>query len=226
MKLDQWMTDFYNQSWYRITEPVSGPLYHPGLYEWRIAPANHEHLREAHSKGFELVETMVEFVTKVSPVEKEYTGIRLARPEDIQAIYDITYERYILNKKFYTRFKNPNYFTLTDAYRYYKLTISNYFNNPDCYTSVVEINGKVVGYYMLLDTKEDNLFRGIMTGILPEAIGKGYHIKMQHFLFNIIGKDIYTLNKTQLNNFNTINNHIKEKRVLKNIEHIFYKKVD
>lgn len=226
MILNPWMTNFYGCNWYTVNKPISGPIYYPGLYEWRISPTNHEYIREAYNKNFELVETMVEFITKVSPLNKDYPNIRLATNDDLKTIQNITYKRYILNDKFYTRFKNPNYFTLSSAYRYYRLTIENYFSNPDCYTCVVEIDKKIVGYYMLLDTKNNNLFRGIMTGILPEALGKGYHISMQHFLFNVIGKDIYTLNKTQLNNFNTINNHIKEKRVLKNIEHIFYKKVN
>lgn len=226
MKLDQWMTNFYNKNWYIIDKPVGGPLYYPGLYEWRISPTNYDYIREAYEKNFELVETMVEFTTKVTPLNQFYPNIRLATNDDLQHIQNITYDRYSLNNKFYTRFKNPNYFTPYEASRYYELTINNYFNNPNCYTCVLEIDQKVLGYYMLLDTNKDNIFKGIMTGILPSATGKGYHIKMQHFLFNTINKDIYTLNKTQLNNFNTINNHIKEGRILKHIEHIFYKKVD
>ena len=226
MEVNKWMSNFYQHYWYEIRSSNNIELNQEGLYEWRISPTDFNSLGRASELGFELVETMVEFLSPVSVRNAEYPNIRMAQEKDLTTILKITYQTYILNKRFYSRFKNPNYFTEEQASKYYELSVINYFNNPLCLTAVVVNKEKdVIGYYMLLDTGSDNIYRGIMTGVLPEGIGKGLHVKMQRYLFTKVRDRSLILNKTQLNNLNTINNHIKERRLLKKIEHIYYKKV-
>jgi hypothetical protein len=224
MELNSWMSNFYGEKWYTLTKNPGSVLYYPGLYEWKIDSQNTKDYFYAQNNGFELVETQVGFKTLI----KEWgdtTYTRIASIQDLDAILKITQICFLNNPNFISRFTNPNYFASHHLEKYYNLSITNYFNNPNCITSVSEINNKIVGYYMIIK-ENDSEYRGIMTGVLPEGRGKGLHIKMQNKCFENIGKPFYTLNKTQLTNLNTLNNHIKEKRVLTDITHIFYKKVD
>lgn len=224
MELNNWMSNFYGEKWYNITKNPNSILYYPGLYEWRIDSQNTEDYFYAQNNGFELVETQMGFKTLITnPGDTSET--RLSNPSDLNSILNITKTCFVDNPKFISRFTNPNYFVTHHLEKYYNLSITNYFNNPNCITSVAEINDEVVGYYMIL-AENDNTYRGIMTGVLPKGRGRGLHIKMQNKCFESIKTPFYTINKTQLTNLNTLNNHIKEQRVLTDITYIFYKKVN
>ena len=125
---------------------------------------------------------------------------------------------------FRTRLNNLNYFDPTDCTRYYNSAIVNYINELTVKTCVAELEGEIVGYYMLKQI-EGNIYKGLMTGVLPKARGAFLQYKMQQFLINHIGHPITLINTTQLSNMAVIKNHIRSKRNLSKIEHIFYKKV-
>ena len=115
---------------------------------------DHDKFSEAQRSGFELVETQVGFKTKiekVNSIDTDYRYVRMAKDSDVKAILDITTKCFLDNPKFISRFKNKNFFTKDHFIKYYNLSITNYFNEKNSYTSVVEKEGKVIGYYMIID---------------------------------------------------------------------------
>lgn len=224
MELNNWMSDFYGKKWYTITKNPGNVLYHPGLYEWKIDSQNIEDFFYAQNNSFKLVETQVGFETLIRDFGSS-EGTRMATEKDLPSILNITKKCFIDNPKFISRFTNPNYFNPHHLEKYYTLSVTNYFSNPNCLTSVAELNKEIIGYYMIIKEK-DNIYRGIMTGVLPQGRGRNLHRKMQNKCFEQVNKPFYTINKTQLTNLSVLNNHIKEKRTLKHIEHIFYKLVE
>ncbi len=225
--INKWMTEFYGEDWFNISS-LDHPMDHPGVYELSLGEKDHEKFSEAQSLGFELVETQVGFKTKIEKVNFLDTAsryVRMSKDNDLASILDITKKCFLDNPKFTSRFKNKNFFTKDHFIKYYNLSITNYFNKDNSYTSVIEKEGKVVGYYMII--KEDNnCYRGIMTGVLPEERGKGLHITLQNRCFSEFDVPFYTINRTQINNLNVLNSHIKEKRKLTDIKFIFLKRIN
>jgi hypothetical protein len=222
MKLDAWMSEFYGQNWWRMDSNILEPK-EKGIYECRISPTDFSSLNKLSEHGFELVETLIEFSTEVTPSFSNFDGIRVSEPMDLEDILYITQECFPKNPKFFNRFKNRKYFTTLQMETYFSSTIVNNFFDSNTITVVYESKKEIVGYYMLKKMNEIT-YKGILTGVLSRFQKKGIHIAMQKYCFNIIGKPITTINTTQLNNFYTINNHIKEGRKLVDVKHIFYKK--
>lgn len=222
---NKWMSDFYGENWYDIFT-LDHSLNLPGIYELTLNENDHKSFSKAQSLGFELVETQVGFKTKICNVDFiADKNVRMAKDSDLESILDITTKCFLNNSKFTSRFKNKNFFTEDHFIRYYNLSITNYFNKDNSYTSIVKSKGKVVGYYMII--KEDNnCYRGIMTGVLPEERGKGLHIILQNKCFQQFSLPFYTINRTQINNLNVINSHIKERRKLTDIKFKFLKKIN
>ena len=116
---DVWMSEFYGTEWYHIKNPIKREdLNNPyrrwvskGMYEWRISASNYLELSEAQRLGFEIVETMIEFVTEIKPKEIECKNIRISKKEDIGDILNLTTQCYSENGNFYNRFKNKKYFS-------------------------------------------------------------------------------------------------------------------
>jgi hypothetical protein len=224
--INEWMTNFYGEDWFNISS-LDHPMTKPGIYELSLAEKDHDKFSEAQRLGFELVETQVGFKTKIEEVNLVDTDshyVRMAKDSDLEEILHITTKCFLDNPKFTSRFKNKNFFTKEHFIKYYNLSITNYFSKKNSYTSVVEKEGKVVGYYMIID-EGDNCYRGIMTGVLPEERGKGLHITLQNKCFKEFDLPFYTINRTQINNLNVLNSHIKEKRKLTDIKFIFLKRI-
>lgn len=223
MRLNTWMTNFYNYDWWELDFPPK-KIVDKGMYEWKINPSDFVSISISKKFGFDLVETLVEFETEVSPNEEKFVNLRLSSNEDVPSIVDLTIDSYSNNSNFYNRFKNVNYFSNTQRDNYYKLSIENNFFDPNTITVVYETDQSIKGFYMFKRI-EGSRYKGIMTAVDSQYRGLGLHIKMQQFCFNLVGKPITTINTTQLNNFNIINNHIKEGRKLSDVKHIFYKKI-
>ncbi len=227
---DEWMSEFYGTEWYHIknsikSEDLKNPYssyFSKGMYEWRISVSNYLELSEAQRLGFEIVETMIEFVSEIKPKEIECKNIRIPKKEDIEDILNITIQCYTENENFYNRFKNKKYFSEEQQKEYFLSSIKNSFYDKNTINAVYLDGEKIVGYYMLKKIGE-NVYKGIMTALLPDYRGKNKHIDMQKFCFNKIKNNFKVINTTQLNNMFTINNHIKEGRKLNKITHILYK---
>lgn len=224
IKEDKWMSSFYGETWRCIDEvPNEEDLTFPGLYEWKIKSTHIDNICKAQALNFELVEIQVEFKTSVTPTIKD-SSIRRATSDDIPIILEITHRCFLEDQSFQSRFKNQTYFTTEQAMAYYEASIINYFNDPGSLTSVAEINGEVVGYYLMVKS-EENTYRGIMSGVLPKARRNQLHIKMQHHCWGEVGEKLDVINKTQLSNLKVLTNHIREKRELTAIDYIFFKKI-
>jgi len=224
IKEDKWMSSFYGEAWHTIDEsPNEEDFIAPGLYEWKIKSTDANDISRAQALNFELVEIQVEFKTSVLPTIKDHT-IRIAKLSDIPVILEITHRCFLEDDSFQSRFKNKTYFTTEQAMAYYEASIVNYFDHPGSFSSVAEIDGEVVGYYMMVHV-EENTYRGIMSAVLPNARRNQLHIKMQHHCWGEVGKELDVINKTQLSNLKVLKNHIREKRELTAIDYIFLKKI-
>ena len=226
MYLDKWMSNFYGMSWYRLETSKDLTLIgkEPSMYEWRISVDDFESILDAQNEDFMLVETFIEFSTRVKPNDENYDQVRLYDKKDLPSIYELNEDVMCKNTDLRTRLNNLKYFNLNDCGRYYKSAIDNSINDSNVYTCVANINEKICGYYILKKVDE-NKFKGMMTGVLHSARGLFLQYKMQQFLINHIGHPFTLINTTQLSNFAVIKNHIRSKRSLSKIEHLFYKKV-
>lgn len=224
MNKDEWMSEFYDRPWYRVEDQIdSTDKYDNCLLEWRINVQDYKKVLKAQSLGFEIVETFVEFRSEVNPDTKTYDEVESAEESNLEEILSITNSCMLDNDRLYTRFKNPKYFSKAQCKEYYKLSVLNNFFNENTITVITKDQDGLTGYYMIKEIQE-NIFKGIMTGVLPRARGKSLHIKMQRYIFNIIGRNINVINTTQLGNFGIIKNHMKEGRTLSKIEHILFLK--
>lgn len=226
MYLDKWMSSFYGMSWYRLETSEDLRLIgnEPSMYEWRVSVDDFESVVHAQAQDFKLVESFIEFSTKVKPNDENYNQIRLYDQKDLLNIYDLNENVMCKNLDLRTRLNNLNYFNSNDCGRYYKSAVDNSINDSNVYACVADINETICGYYILKKVDE-NKYKGMMTGVLPSARGLFLQYKMQQFLINHIGHPFTLINTTQLSNFAVIKNHIRSKRSLSKIEHIFYKKV-
>lgn len=226
MYLDKWMSNFYGMSWYRLETSKDLTLIgkEPSMYEWRISVDDFESILDAQNEDFMLVETFIEFSTRVKPNDENYDQVRLYDKKDLPSIYELNEDVMCKNTDLRTRLNNLKYFNLNDCGRYYKSAIDNSINDSNVYACVANINEKICGYYILKKVDE-NKFKGMMTGVLHSARGLFLQYKMQQFLINHIGHPFTLINTTQLSNFAVIKNHIRSRRSLSKIEHIFYKKV-
>ena len=225
MILDQWMSDFYGISWYRIDNSVDiSHIKDRALLEWRIASNDFDSLILAQKNNFLLVESFIEFTTEVFPESFDSTNIRFVVESDVETILYINQESMCMNPNYKTRLNNPIFFDEGACSRYYTSAVSNHIRSEDVLTCVCEIDTEVVGFFML-KMIDEHTYKGLMTGVIPKARGQKLHIKMQQFLINHIGHPITLINTTQLSNMAVIKNHIRSKRNLSKIEHIFYKKV-
>ena len=226
MKKNDWMTDFYGVDWFEITSiDELNPGLENALIEWRVSAQNPDSINKAESNGFKLVESAIEFESQVTPdISKDTSEIELAKEEHLDQIIDITQKCFLDNNDLYTRFKNKEFFTGEQCRSYYEASIKNNFSKQSTVTVVSQDEEGISAYYMIRKVDE-NIYKGVMTGVLPRARGKRLHAKMQQASFNAIGKTITVINSTQLSNFNTIKSHIRANRILSKIDHIFYLRV-
>jgi len=227
MYKDEWMSNFYCHEWIRIesADEIKDTCKDKGLYEWRIPADNFEDISIAQQADFKLVETFIEFSSKVKPNEDTFPTIRLYESNDLEYIKKLNVEVMCKSNSFRTRLNNLNYFNSDDCTRYYNSAIVNHINDITVKTCVAELEGEIVGFYMLKQI-ESNIFKGLITGVLPKARGAFLQYKMQQYLINHIGQPFTLVNTTQLSNMAVIKNHIRSKRNLSKIEHIFYKLVE
>lgn len=215
------MSNWYGEDWWTYDHLPT--KLKKGINEVIIDTQNQKLLQQIQEKGFELVETVIEFETLVESVDKiENKKIRYANTKDLPKILDITKKCFLANKNFFNRFKNRKFFTEKQAQDYYLKSVSNHFKQG--ITSVIEEKNEIVGYY-ILKKQDSNTYKGIMTGIDPNFRGKNYHIDMQNFIFSKLNLPFFTINTTQVNNLPIINNHIKQGRKLTKTKYIFYKKL-
>lgn len=223
MKKNEWMTDFYGRDWFEInTLEEYDKDVENSLIEWRVSAQDTESITKAEEHGFRLVESAIEFTSEVTPDDSiNSAAIKLAKPEHLDEIIDITRRCFLDNEDLKTRFKKKEFFTEEQCKAYYQASIKNNFSKEGTVTVVAQDELGISAYYMIRKL-EEKVYKGVMTGVLPRARGKRLHAKMQQASFNKIGKSITVINSTQLSNFNTIKSHIRANRILSKIEHIFY----
>lgn len=227
MKRDAWMSSFYGRNWWVVESlrdlEESLPC---GLVEWRIDAGDIRSQSLAQNLGFTLVETVLEFETVVQPSSAVHSGVRVANAADFPAVMSITDECIIQNDKFINRFKHPNFFSQDQMSGYFRQAVTNYFDSKNSVTVVYESESRVLAYYICQELKPGR-FKGVLTGVRDPAKGQRIHAKMQQVAINSIrcGK-ITLVNSTQLSNYNAINSHIRNMRVLARSEYVFYRTID
>ena len=228
IRRDDWMSGFYQKDWFKIENPEDvNNVPENCIVECTKDSSDFESLEKLWDLGFRMVETSVEFKTIITPKENiETNRFREVNPGDLEKVLSITRECYSRKSKFKNRFSNRRFFTEEQENLYFESAVNNYIFKENCISIVGEKEGKVDCFYIAMKTGDKingmDVFKGILTGVKKESRGRNLHIKMQDYLAKIIGKPYVVINRTQLNNYRVINNHIKEKRELDKVEHYFY----
>ncbi len=183
--------------------------------------------------GFRLVDSKVSFLTPITKSAVQRFDVKngridLAEPKDMDAIISLTNNAFVENQHFFSRFKNPRYFSHQESKAYYAAWITNHYNDPKCVFAVWRHQGQCIGYYFY---RQQGTLEGlpIYKGMLA-AVDRGFqnqkaHVAMQTYLFARFTDPVfYVDNTTQLSNFPVIKNHVTSQRKLKNIELVFYRK--
>lgn len=237
MELDIWMSEFYGMSWYKSNEPVNpsnlGNKYENENYmiECLINVDDHLKINMAQDLGYDLVETSIEFETLINN-DNEYDNnndiiIRKANNSDLNEILKITEECYFNHDKFYNRFKNKKYFNTNQSKEYFFNSVKNNYSDNNIIKVVCVDDKGICSYYIMKKLKGTPIkYKGVITGVSKRAHGRNLHRKMQNKISELIGKPYLVINRTQLNNYKLINNHIKEGKKVSKIEHYFYKKIN
>lgn len=222
MKKNDWMTEFYGKEWLELDSSELKIIRQNSLLEFRASAQDVENIVKAEKAGFNLVESAIEFETEIEPTKEVFKEIELAKNEDLDEILSITKTCFVDNEALNTRFKNREFFTRNQCEEYYSLSVRNNFFNSDSICVVSRDLEGISAYYMM-KKRSEGCYKGVMTGVSPRARGKRLHLKMQLTCFNRVKESFTMVNSTQLSNFNTIRSHIRGKRTLSKIEHIFFK---
>lgn len=220
---NNWMSSFYGDEWYEITDIDDLTKSHKGMIEWRINSNDYINIEIAQKNNFVLVETQVKFKTTIKNFNKPPSFIRSFKETDKETLKDIVEECYFKHDKFYNRFKNLDFFTKEKSEEYYLKSLTNSFNSDKFIIIVAEDNNGVYGFRIMKKIKE-NVFYGILAAVHPKYKGKNTLKYLQQGMSFLIGEEYIEYNATQLGNYQVIKNHIRENRILDKIEHIFYKK--
>lgn len=247
-----WETDFFNKKFGSLTlnngtENISNENLNKGLDEMLTAADQSQFalielvlevkkinlIPLLEEKGFRLVDTKISYMTlihKEKPHDKypENGKVRLATRSDLPDLLDLTHNTLTYNPEFFSRFKNPKYFTEEESEKYYAAWIKNTLTDPDSLFAVYEHNQKAVGFfiYKYSGVREGKpVFKGILTAVAPAYRGNKAHLSMQAFLYEHIKQnDFYVHNATQLSNYPVIMNHVKSQKKLDKIELFFFRK--
>ena len=186
----------------------------------------------AEAAGFRLVDSRITFITLINrneqPPEPLPAGtIEYAAWEDFDAIVKLTYESFVDNDHFLSRFKNRRYFSEDDTRRYYKAWIANHIDDPDTHFIVAKDKGVLFAYYIYKKTaflEEKPVYKAILTAVAPAYRGGRFHMRMQAYLFQKFPEETFFLDNTsQLTNIPTIRSYIRSRKQLSSIALTFYR---
>ena len=218
------MTSFYEKNWFEVNSETADSISSQSMFEWRVKSNEYENILIAQKLGYTLVESLVKFQTRIDDFNYEdLSEIRTAKPEDLEGVLQILDYCVINNNNFVNRFKNRSYFSKDQSEKYYKSSVENFFNVDDPSTMIASDDEGVYGFRIM---KYDNVteeYTGVMTGVLDRARGKRTLGKLQNGMSKIINKPYVENNATNLGNYAVIKNHMRQNRILHEIEHIFYK---
>lgn len=184
-------------------------------------------------KGFRLVDSKITFMTFMDKSDpRNYSShssdILFATEDDLSDVLHLTRESLTNNPLFFSRFKDPTYFSAEETKRYYSAWIENHFDDPESLSAVAKKSGKVIGFFIYKRAglyEEKQLYKGILSAVAPGFRGQRLHFAMQSFLHNHFPeKQFYVDNTTQLANLPTIRSHIRSAKQLRRIELTFYRR--
>ena len=182
--------------------------------------------------GFRLVDSRITFITPINrkafPPEPLPAGtIKYASWDDLEAIVTLTYESFVDNDQFFSRFKNRRYFTEDETRRYYREWIANHIGDADTHFIVVKDNDRLYAYYIYKKTRfleEKPVYKAILTAVDPAFRGNRFHMRMQAYLIQQFPEEAFFLDNTsQLTNISIIRSYIRSQKQLNSIALTFYR---
>lgn len=198
---------------------------HLDVHHLGLAPA----LEQA---GFRLVDTRISFVTRLDRRRLDSPRppageVRLAAPQDLPQLLALTRRRLTENPRFYSRYKNRDYFTPEDSERWFAAWIENDLADPRSRVAVWEVGGSVAGFfcYQRLGEREGLPFYKSTVAAVEEArSGQKAHLFLQTFLFDGMPTDEFWVEgTTQLTNSPIIHNNLAAGRRLDRVELTFFR---
>ena len=184
-------------------------------------------------KGFRLVDSKITFMTLVNKSNlndssSDAIATTFAAQDDLPDVLRLTHESLTDNPLFYSRFKNPAYFSAEETRRYYAAWIENNLNASESFSAISKANGKVIGFFIYKRAglyKGNQVYKGLLSAVARDHRGQRLHFAMQSFLHNHFPEEqFYVDNTTQLANLPTIRSHIRSRKELNRIALTFYRR--
>lgn len=203
------------------------------LTEIRIDARNLGSFAMLQDAGFRLVESRVGFqrrVERASVRKFSYPGgrIRLGTQADHETLLKLTRDGFACNDAFYSRFKNPSYFSQEQTERYYSAWVTHHLEVDDYYWAVLDVADRTVGYmlYTKIGAHESGAprYSGVLSTVAPGSRGGNALTAIRSFIFNRIPEDLfYWESFSQLSNLSAITSQMHDGMRLSSVEHILYR---
>jgi hypothetical protein len=187
------------------------------LVQAQIDAASLETAALLEEAGFRLADTRVEFLTRLDRgglprLEPPFGTVALATPADRNALLALTDEGLTRNPGFYSRYKDPAYFTAEETARWFAAWVENDLADPGTLVAVWRLEEGPVAFFGLSRRGEHAglpLYKSTLAAAAPARRGHKAHMFLQTALFDALPIDEFWLRQvTQLTNTPIIRNNL------------------
>jgi hypothetical protein len=205
------------------------------LTELRVGARRFASIPEIESAGYRLVEIrleMLRLIEKSSEADRPVAKgeLRWASERDLPSILDLNQACFVDNDSFYSRFKNPTYYSVADTERYYSAWVTNHFGAEGTGCVVFDLGDELAGYKLFAprgSRRGNPVYGGMIAGVSSAHRGLNSSRAMNSFLFRSFPEErFYWHTVTQLNNFAVLTHHLRIGAHIESADCIFYRSAE
>lgn len=182
--------------------------------------------------GFRLVDTRITFLARIDDEDTlrrdpPFGTVRLAAPEDLAGLFDLTHRCLTLDPVLISRYKHPDYFSPADTRRWFEAWVANAVASPDAMTAVWQAGDRPLGYlaYYRQGTREGlPVWATGLAAVEPEWRGHKAQLFLQSHLYRRMGPyPVWQKSITQLSNLPTLHNGFASGKRAVSVELTFFR---
>ena len=184
--------------------------------------------------GFRLVESRVRLTRQVEKASVHESSpaaghVRWASEADHDTLIELTVDGFARNDAFYSRFKNPSYYSPEQAERYYSAWASHHLEGDDYRWAVLDVDGRARGYLLYsrdgVHQSGAPRYRGMLAAVAAGFRGVNALMALRAFIYRSIPDDPFYWDAfSQLSNLSLITSMVRSGNRLESIEHILYRR--
>jgi hypothetical protein len=203
------------------------------LVQAQVEAGSLELVAALEEAGFRLVDSRVEFRTRLDRRrlprhEPPFGTAGTARPEDRDALLALAHEGLTRNPAFHSRYKNPDYFSVDDAARWFTAWVESDLADPDSVVAVWRLDEGPAAFFGLCRRGEHEglpLYKSTLAVAASHRRGHKAHIFLQTTLFNALPVDEFWMQSvTQFTNGPVIRNNVAMNRHLNQLALVFFRR--